>query len=76
MGRKFSPMSIPWGRTHVSESEESQMVGSAEAEIMRTALRIILSLIGNMVLRNACFDGWEEILQRREERRTIHRQIE
>ncbi len=39
---------------------------------MRTALRIILCLIGNMVPRNACFDGWEEILQRREEGGTTH----
>jgi helix-turn-helix protein len=37
MGCNFSLMSIPWGRTPVSESEESQRVGSAEAEIIRQA---------------------------------------
>jgi hypothetical protein len=45
---------------------------------MRTTLRIILPLIGNVVPGNVCFDRWKEILQRmeQEERRTIHRQIE
>jgi hypothetical protein len=45
---------------------------------MRTTLKMILPLIGNVVPGNVYFDGWEEICNEawREERCTIHWQIE
>lgn len=39
MDHNCSPMSAPWGRTHVSECEESRRVESAGAEIIRRAQR-------------------------------------
>jgi hypothetical protein len=39
---------------------------------MRTTLRIILPLIGNVVPGNVCFDRWKEILQRMELGGTAH----
>jgi RNA polymerase sigma-70 factor, ECF subfamily len=37
MCHNCSPMSMPWGRTHVSECEESQRFESAEPETIRRA---------------------------------------
>jgi RNA polymerase sigma-70 factor (ECF subfamily) len=37
MCHNYSPISMPWGRTHVSECEESQRVESAEPETIRRA---------------------------------------